>query len=72
MVEHSPFARAWNPSSPAVTPEKECPRCGFETRTLTLLTWMTRYYICTTCSFRWSTSRKEELAPPTVSARRQP
>jgi DNA-directed RNA polymerase subunit M/transcription elongation factor TFIIS len=60
MVEHSPFARSEEASEPPSTGEKSCPRCGAETRALTLLTTMTRYYVCSACAFRWNAPREED------------
>ena len=37
-----------------------CPRCSALDGTLSLLTSMTRYYVCRHCACRWQISRIEE------------
>jgi DNA-directed RNA polymerase subunit RPC12/RpoP len=36
-----------------------CPRCSMPFSTLSLLTSMTRYYVCPHCDCRWQVSRVE-------------
>jgi hypothetical protein len=37
-----------------------CPRCSVPDGTLSLLTSMTRYYVCRHCEWRWQVSRSED------------
>jgi hypothetical protein len=37
-----------------------CPRCRVPDGTLSLLTSMTRYYVCRHCEWRWQVSRSED------------
>jgi formate dehydrogenase maturation protein FdhE len=46
----------------AVAPsiDHQCPRCSARGGTMTLLTSMTRYYMCEQCNCRWHVLRRRE------------
>jgi hypothetical protein len=54
----------------------ECPHCGRANGTPLLLTSMTRYYVCGSCTTRWSVARQwldvRRPEPPVPTARSMP
>lgn len=51
----------------AVSNSDACQRCGTAPGAQTLLTSMTRYYVCGTCAARWSVPRNwlpSSMKPP--------